>query len=538
MTSRRVHGILSAIELTSWVIAVGIAVPCVVLAESGEPATASRACEKFAPQQIANGATLTLVQYEAAKPGRSASCIVRGKIVTSPSSTINFRLDLPDPGEWNKKLLTVGGGGFDGFIPTNQGAQGRRSDGSTMHRYAIVSSDSGHQGRGSGPYGPAIDFSWAAGNPTAVRNHGYAANHLVLWSAVSLVKAYYGQEPIRRYMSGGSNGGRSGLMAAQRYPADYHGILAYAPAISQEGFAANLTPLLKHIFSAPENWLSAEQIRLYGEKEITACDELDGLKDGIVGNVAACSYDPIELQCQASEVPSHACLTPGQVQSVRMIQSDKKLDVTLADGVVGYPAHGRGAVSSDWPAYFFGSSFAARDAANYILADNIIKHGITNDPNASVMTHDPTRWVKEYLALSNEIDATNPDLSAFYSSGGKLIVWFGLADGCVSYKRTVDYLQNVATHVGSDHYRRFVRFYVSPALGHASTGPGANVFDLMGPLEAWVEKGRAPAKIVAAKQDSTGNVLFSRPLCEYPNFPRYKGRGETSRAESFICAPN
>ena len=273
-----------------------------------------------------------------------------------------------------------------------------------------------------------------------------------IWS-----RQFYGKAPSRRYIVGGSNGGRAGLVAIQRYPEDYDGVLALEPAISQEGFAANLVPeMLQHIFSSPDNWMNESEIRLFEQAELEACDALDGLADGILGNVRACHYDGQPLRCKEDERDSDACLTEGQLESVRRILADKKTPVTLADGVVGYPGYGRGAQSQDWVTFIFGPSFAARTAADYMLADNIVKHGITNDPNASVMTHDPTKWAAQYLALSNEIDATDPDLSAFHRRGGRLIVWFGLSDYCVTYKRTADYLDSVTAKMGAKT-RRGVR---------------------------------------------------------------------------------
>jgi feruloyl esterase len=383
---------------------------------------------------------------------------------------------------------------------------------------------------------PIGDFSWAVNNPPAIRNHAYEANHRALVAATDLVRQFYGKAPSRRYIVGGSNGGRAGLVAIQRYPEDYDGVLALEPAISQEGFAANLVPeLLQHIFSSPDNWMNEAEIRLFEQAELEACDALDGLADGILANVQACHYDGQPLRCKGDGRDSDACLTEGQLESVRRIVADKKTPVTLADGVVGYPGYGRGAQSQDWVTFIFGPSFAARTAADNMLADNIVKHGITNDPNASVMTHDPTKWARQYLALSNEIDATNPDLSAFHRRGGRLIVWFGLSDYCVTYKRTADYLDSVTAKMGATSVEEFVRFYVSPAMGHSMSGPGASTVPLLSALEEWVEAGRAPGVLLATLSQRSAAPGATRPLCRYPSFPRYDGKGDPKAASSFTC---
>lgn len=491
-------------------------------------------CAAFARTALIRGATLQ-IGFSPAAADAPGSCVVHGTMVSSPTSTIHFRLDLPDPTLWNRRLVSVGGGGFDGVVETDRpGFRAGLTRMSWPHdftRYAIFATDSGHQGLGGMPF---VDFSWAEHNPTALINHGYRANHVVLWASVGLVQAFYGRPPAWRYRIGYSNGGRQGLAAAEHYPKDYNGIVAMAPAISQEAFTANITPTLQHVFSSPDNWLSPAQIQLLQNAEVAACDALDGVKDGIVGNVAACHYDVAALKCNTGESPP-ACLTAGQVKTVKMILADKDMPVAMADGLVGYPGWGRGAEASDWPRFLFGTSFAARDSFDYLAADNIVKYGITGDPNASVMTHRPEQWAKQYLALSRIIDATDPNLAPFHAAGGKLIIWHGVGDACLPARRTAEYVDMVERRLGMSTTGQFLRFYTSPGEGHMDAGPGAGAFDLLGAVEAWVEQGRAPDGIIATKLDRHGKALLTRPLCEYPGFPRFKG-GAPDAASSFFCS--
>jgi len=478
---------------------------------------------------------------ESAAFGPGKPCVVRGKITSSATSIINFRVDLPDPADWNRKILMIGGAGFDGFVPTDAPNQLGfwstkllGSDADHIAGYVIASSDSGHQGRGKEPIG---DFSWVSENHVALINHAYQANHIVLGIATDLSRQLYGKNPEHRYIVGGSNGGRAGLVAIQHYPEDYDGVLSLEPAISQEGFAANLgSQMLQHIFALPDNWLDKKHIELYEQHELAACDQLDGLKDGILSNVQACNYDGKDLLCKAGAHDVDACLTAGQLESIHLIHLDKNVNVTLADDWIGYAGYGRGGESSDWAEYLFGPSFAAREAADYGLADNIVKWGITNDPNASVMSHDPTQWVKQYRALSDEIDATNPNLLPFYQRGGKLIVWYGTSDACVSYRQTAKYIESVRDKLG-EPAKAFLRFYISPATGHSMAGAGAITAPLFSTLENWVEKGQAPGSMTATLTKESADPGATRPLCEYPLFPRYKGSGDTHSASSFECAP-
>ena len=466
-------------------------------------------------------------------------CVIKGEIASSATSVIHFRLDLPEASVWNKRLLMVGGGGFDGFVPTDSRLLSNfdrilGADAGQIARFAIVSSDSGHRGLGTNPY---VDFSWAAGNPTAVRNFAYEANHSVLTAAIDLSRQFYGTAPAYRYIAGTSNGGRAGLAAIQRYPDDYNGVLALAPAISQEGFAANMGPeLLQWTFGKPDHWLDPAQVALYEKGELQACDALDGLKDGILGNPDACHYDGKDLLCPPASAGGDSCLTADQLETIRKIHSFKRVAVKLADGWVGYEGYGRGGESSDWVGFLFGPSFAARGAADYLLADGIVKWGITNDGNASVMTHDPTKWASQYRALSDEIDATNPDLNAFHGHGGKLIIWQGVSDACVSYKQTARYVGSVERKLGKPSVAKFVRFYISPAMGHSLSGAGAMSAPLLSELEQWVENGHQPESVTATLLAGSANPGATRPLCEYPFFPRYKGKGDASAAASFECA--
>jgi feruloyl esterase len=506
-----------------------------------------RGCEALKPGATGEGEALVSATYQIASAKRPAFCLVRATITTSPSSTINYRVDLPEAPAWNDKLIMVGGGGFDGYISldgpgfdiwsTFVGYQGPNLGG-----YVLVSTDSGHQGRGANaPY----DMSWAVQNPDALANHAWRANHLVLWAAVRMAGQFYGREPRRRYMIGGSNGGRQGIMAALRYPQDYNGILALEPAISQSGIFANMTPVFQHIYSHPDNWLGADALTLFTRAEVTACDSLDGLNDGVIGNYKACRYDGAPLACPARQpAAAKTCLTPGQIETIRQVRAYKRVDVALADGVKGYPGYGPGAVPSAWTNFLMSREFAKRDTGLYFLANQQVKV-IAEDPNADIMTFDPLKSRANILAMSQAMDTTDPDLSAYFRAGGKMIVWHGVADTAVSYERTAEYIASVEKTVGAATMRKSLRYFVSPTLDHYLEGPEASSLPLLARLEDWVEKGKAPDRVIATRLDpapspmnlnAPAKVAFTRPLCESGTYPKYKGRGDTSKASSFACS--
>ncbi|NYT67036.1 tannase/feruloyl esterase family alpha/beta hydrolase [Pusillimonas noertemannii] len=491
--------------------------------DSKTPLPLAQACPSYTSDSLPNGAKVTSTEIRAATGNMTEACIVRGEIVTSDTSTILWAVELPEFEDWNGKTLTVGGGAFDGFIPTDEGY----IQAFTMpaaNKFVRISSDSGHQSQG---------FEWAV-DDDALKNHGYMANHLALQVGVQVAQDFFKKEPTHRYMIGQSNGGRSGLAAAQMFPEDYHGIVALEPAISQQAHEVNVGGvLMKHIFSNRDNWLNAAQIKLYAEAETRACDGLDGLEDGIIGNVEACNYVPDELLCTGAS--NDSCLTAGQIETIRLVYADKELSVEFTQGQRGYPRFGRGGAStSDWASYLFGRSFEEPASFDYMVGDEAARV-VENDPDATLMSHDPTLYQAEYMRLAKELDATNPDLSAFHANGGKLLVWYGLSDTCVSLYRTVDYLKSVEEALGKIEYSEFVRFVTSPGIGHNLDGPGAGEIDFVGVIDDWVETGKAPEQLIGSHFEQGATEPSSqRPACQYPLFPRYMG-GDETKAESFAC---
>lgn len=487
----------------------------------------AEACPTYRPAALPGSAKVTKTEVRKSNGSLPDVCIVRGEIVSSAESTIHWAVELPSGNTWNGKTLTIGGGGFDGFIPTDDPFY-QQLVGPSANPYVKISSDSGH-----GPTG----FSWG-NSDVALRNHAFEANHLALEVGTAIATDFYGKRPVRRYHMGHSNGGRSALAATQRYPKDYDGVIAMEPAISQQAHQVNLGPtVLKHIFSKPENWLSAEKIALYAKAETAACDSLDGLKDGIIGNVEACNYVPTELLCKGAD--NDSCLTAGQIESIRLIYATHDTPVTLSRGARGYPRYGRGGAStSDWKDYMFGTGFAARDSFNFMAAQEAARL-VEGNPKLSLLDHDPTRFPSQYLRLAEMIDSTNPDVSAFADNGGKLLIWYGLADTCVSVYRTAEYFESMKQQLGATKARGFARMLTSPSVGHNLDGAGTDPLsiDLLTALDNWVEKQTAPDKLVATKfAEGSKTPVLQRPVCEFPQFPRYNGTGDPAKAESFTCS--
>ncbi|MGK8198498.1 tannase/feruloyl esterase family alpha/beta hydrolase [Burkholderia cepacia] len=494
---------------------------------SAPTASLADACASYKPTKLPEGAVVTNTQIRAANafPGFPEVCIVRGQIVSSPHSTINWAVELPAQNAWNGKTITMGGAGFDGIIPTDSFLQPIM--GTSANAFAKMSSDSGHQ---------TTSFEWAV-DDVALANHGYAANHLTLEVGTAIVSQFYGKPPTRRYMWGGSNGGRSALMAAQRYPDDYDGIVAHEPGVGQPAMFGNVGPvLLKRIFQDQANWLSPAKIALFAQAEMKACDELDGLKDGVINNIEACNYVPTDLLCAGAD--SDTCLTAGQIETIRQIYSDRSTSIVDSRGQKGYPRYSRGgAAGPDWGTYLFGTTFQAKDALNWYYGEQAAKV-VSLNPDTTLDTFNPDLWQSGYSRLSDNMDAADPDLRAFADHGGKLLIWQGTIDTCLSIYRTAEYYDSVKQFMGVDKAKTFSRFLVSPGVSHQLQGPGAGAhIDLVKALDNWVDNGVAPDNLVAQKiDDKTGAVQFERPMCSYPQFPRYDGKGDPNKASSFKCS--
>jgi feruloyl esterase len=456
------------------------------------------------------------------------SCRIYGTIATAPSSTITWSVEVPEPSEWNGKTITLGGGGYDGFIPTDSYVLSYA--GAAANNFVRISSDSGHQ---------TTDFFPWGNDDVALKNHAYEANHQVLAVGTRIALEMFGKAPTRRYMFGQSNGGRAGLAAAQHYPDDYDGIISLSTAISQQAHQANVGPVIQRfVASDPANWMSRQKLTLYSNAEIAACDGLDGLADGVISNIEACHYVPTALLCPPDMVnpeTNNTCLTQGQIDGIAAIYADKNVPVVLTRGEIGYPRFGRGGAAMDWTNYIYGSSFANRSGAfNYFAVDQASKV-LANDGNASVMTFDPTQYQAQFLRLATEMDTTDPDLSRFAARGGKLIIWYGTADACVSMYRVAQYYDEVRRTMGADKVQAFSRFLTTPHVGHDLSGPGPNTMDLITAMDDWVENDQAPDHVISSKV--TGGVTrFTRPMCSYPMFPRYKGSGDETQAENFFCS--
>ena len=450
-----------------------------------------------------------------------AYCRVTGVIAArtgtdGKSYGLRFELRLPD--DWGGRFLFQGGGGLNGTVNAPLGAAAAGEAPALARGFAVVSTDSGHQGA-------VFDASFMA-DQRASLDFSHASVGTVAPAAKRIVAAYYGRPPAHSYMIGCSTGGRESMLAAERYPEMFDGIVIGAPAmrtgysnlaLDHAGVAFNrAAPRDAAGLPQAERLFSAEDRALIVRGILDACDALDGLKDGVVGNPMACRFRPVALECAGAKAAT--CLSHPQVEALeeafatprdaagRPLYAAFPYDPGIAFEGPGLPGFLVNAGRSPLGPRTTALTFDADAAADRVRAD------------ASQALTDTNRWT---------------NLGAFLGHGGKIIFYHGMGDPWFSALDTMDYYKRAEAANGAERWAASSRFYPVPGMGHC--GGGANTydrFDLLGPVVDWVEHGRAPGVVVASR---TTPAPGSRPLCPLPGHPHYGGSGDQTVAASFAC---
>jgi feruloyl esterase len=431
-------------------------------------------------------------------------CRVAVTLAPSSDSDIKVEVWLPAAG-WNGKFQAVGNGGWAGTISYPAMAEALRAG------YATASTDTGHVG-GRGTFAldhpeKLIDFSWRS-------------EHEMTVTAKTLIEAFYGAAPKRSYWNGCSTGGRQGLKEAQMFPDDFDGIIAGAPA--------NRTAISLWIAHAvlkdPASYIPPAKYPVLHEAALAACDAADGLKDGLIDDPMKCRFDPAVLLCKSGDGPS--CLTEAQVAAAKKIYSPAV-----------NPRTGAELFSSLVPGTELGWGIQAAGPEPSANIYDQYRYVVFKDANWDWKTFDFDKDAARGDRPENVImNATNPDMNAFFSHGGKLLLYHGWSDNQVPTPNTVKYYNAVVKNLGgASKAADKVRLFLAPGMGHCAGGEGPNVFDKVGPLEKWVEQGKAPDMLIASHA-TDGKVDRTRPLCPYPQVIKYKGTGSIDDAANFACA--
>jgi len=462
-------------------------------------------------------------------------CKVAGVIGTET----NFELLLPD--NWNGKFVMGGGGGFVGSVVNLALLYGPLQSG-----YATVGTDAGHQAH-------SLDGSWALNNLERIVSFGHQAVHRTAVTSQALIAAYYGQETSRDYFVGCSRGGGQALMEAQRYPGDFDGIVAGAPAYNwTEELGAKTTWINQVMYPDPDDLevavIGPDEAQLIGKAVLEQCDDLDGLEDGILNNPLQCDFDVSSLACGAGE--TSACLTDQHVAAAKRIYDGVYIDGERI--FPGYPVGGElsplgwnlwltggldlvpdvedfqeGAVTeSDFPA-------PVTPSAHWAFGNGVMKYLIYHDPEWNYTDYTFETFKSDAAKVAPTLNATNPDLSAFRERGGKLLIHNGWADMALSPLGTIEYYEQVLEHDASASDD--VRLFLLPGVDHCAGGAGPYVINMLNEIDKWVETGDAPAQLTAYWLNEQMQPDGARPVCAYPEYVRYNGAGDPRDASSFSC---
>ena len=436
---------------------------------------------------------------------RAAHCRVNGVIGTE----IRFSILLPDT--WNGKFFMGGGGGFVGSVQNS--AQTTVNDG-----YATVGTDTGHQGSGT-------DASWAYNNLERQLNFGYLAVHRTAEVAKSIIASYYGKPTTRSYFQGCSRGGGQALMEAQRFPNDFEGIIAGAPAYDWTGIAAAMIHNVQAVFPDPSKttpMFTPDVLKTVETAIVAACDATDGVKDGIIDDPRQCKFDVDTLP-----------LSPAQKNALKVIYAPTR----NRDGEIypGQPFGGEGQTAG-WPTWITGASATTAPgqapSLHYAFGTGVFKYLVFNNPNWDYSTYDLNNLKKDTALTASFLNATDTNLEPFKARGGKLILWHGWADPALNPLQASSTHEQVrAKDAGAPDY---FRMFLMPGVLHCGGGAGPDTADWAGTLANWVEKGQAPTRVVASKIVS-GSTTMSRPLCPYPEKAAYSGSGSTDDENNFSC---
>jgi feruloyl esterase len=466
-------------------------------------------------------------------PNLPAFCRVAGVIKPSADSNIQFEVWMPATG-WNGKFQGIGNGGFAGAISFSGMAA------ALARGYATASTDTGHQGGGT-------DATWALGHREKVIDFGYRAIHETAEKAKALIRGFYGDGPKRSYFHSCSNGGRQALMEAQRFPGDYDGIIAGAPANDWTHLLSSAVWQMQATLAEPGSYIPAAKLQAIQAAVLVACDSLDQVKDGVIESPAQCRFDPATLLCKGAE--SDSCLTTPQVAALKKLYDGPR----NSEGKPIFPGYSPGgeAEPGGWAPWITGSE--REKSLLFAFGTQFFKNIVYENAAWDFRTFQLHRD----LSAANEkvgrfLSAVDPDLKHFKERGGKLIIYHGWSDAAIPAQSAINYYQSVLKKMGSKDANTFVRLFMVPGMQHCGGGSGPNSIgqapgvegdalrDIDAAMERWVEQGVAPQQIIATKYktgaDPASGVDRTRPLCPFPQVARWKGSGGTNDAGNFTCA--
>ena len=504
--------------------------PLLAQASRGAAPSQARKCESLTALSLPH-TTITLAESVSSgtftppditaggPPGRALTnlppfCRVNATLKPTSDSDIKIEVWLPassdgaggqSPG-WNGKLQSVGNGAWAGVIPYP--ALGAALSGG----YATAGTDTGHTGNNA---------RFAVGHPEKLADYGYRAVHEMTVAAKDIVAAFYGNRPGLSYWNSCSTGGRQGLMEAQRFPADYDGIIAGAPVYERTRQLIWELWIAQAVHQNDASYIPPAKYPLIHRAALTMCDARDGTTDGLIENPVACRFDPKTLECTGAD--TSACLSAAQVEAARKIYAPA---VNPRTGREIYPAMQPGS-ELGW------NGLAGPQPAGEAV--DLFKYLVFNNEqwDFRTLTFDTVVDLTD-KAAGSVLNATDANLKPYFERGGKLLLYHGWNDQLVAPVSTVNYYNRVRETTGVAKSADSVRLFMMPGMTHCAGGEGPNAFDKVGVMEQWVEHKQPPIRIVAS-HSTDGKMDRTRPLCPYPQVAAYKGSGSIDDEANFVC---
>jgi feruloyl esterase len=439
--------------------------------------------------------------------GLPAFCRVMATLAPSSDSDIKIEVWLPASG-WNNDLQAIGNGGWNGTMGYAPLAE------AVKRGFAAAGTDTGHEGGSA---------SFALGHPEKLTDFAYRAVHEMTVTSKAIVQNFYGTAARYSYWNGCSTGGRQGLKEAQKFPDDFDGIVAGAPANYQTHLHVWSVWVAQEMNKTPDSYLPPEKLAVLHKAVVAACDANDGVKDGLLNDPTKCHFDPKTIECKGADAAN--CLNPAQVAAVQAIYAGPK------------SPSGKEIFPTFEPGSELGWNLLAGQQAASVAADSFAYVVYKNpkwDWKTMNLDSDVTQIEKAYASL---IDATDPNMKPFFAHKGKLLLYHGWSDQAIAPENSVNYYSRVVKNLGGEAKASDdVRLFMVPGMAHCAGGEGPNDFDKMTAIQQWVEQGKAPDTMIASHLDRAGTVDRTRPLCVYPKVAKYKGSGSTDDAANFTCA--
>ena len=526
-------------------------------ASIGEPtagAVVTSAAFKPAVADAPNGSNTAIV------PGTPDYCqvLIDIKPVDNAAPAIKTQVNLP--ASWNGKSLQMGGGGLNVALVTGLGrvaADGPELPLPLTRSYMTLGTDSGHQNVAG------VDTATFALNNEALTNYAYAAYKKTHDIGVQLALVYYGHRPLRAYYIGGSEGGREGLAMAQRYPADFDGIVATDPVVRLMGLW-QYQLAIGQAQSTPGSWLGGKT-QLIQNTVQSACDALDGIQDNVISNPAACrplAFAALSTKrCASGTDEGSTCLSDAQIATLRLLYTGLLFPFSLANGLSSYPGYffGSEGVPGAYDVWVVGGVQPTSDPnaagvlRSHTIGGQFVRYFVTKDLNFNPLAFNAAAYQTRIQELSAMFDMTNPDLTAFYARGGKLILREDLSDKGNAPQTGFDYYEAVVAKMGAATVDQFFVVYGATGLPHTSAGLNAGTanapiygtpghIDTLGLIDDWVVNGNKPAASLTLTNRSPlppYNVVASKPMCRYGTYPKFIGSDPAAgnNGASYACTP-